>query len=130
MLGWHAPETIVSLFSEADALLVTLKRDPAFALTVPGKIQSYLACGKPVIASLDGEGGRLIEEAGAGISCPAEDSAALVAAVLLLRGMTPQARLEMGGRGRKFCEANFARSSLLDKLEGWLKEVTAGQLDG
>jgi len=51
MLGRHSPETIVNLFSAADALLVTLKREPAFALTVPGKIQSYLACGKPIIAS-------------------------------------------------------------------------------
>ena len=122
MLGRHSPETIVSLFSEADALLVTLKRDPAFALTVPGKIQSYLACGKPVIASLDGEGGRLIEESGAGLSCPAEDSATLAAAVLSLRGMSPQARVEMGEKGRKFCEANFTRSTLLDKLDWWLKE--------
>lgn len=122
MHGRHPPETIISLFSAADALLVTLKRDPAFALTVPGKIQSYLACGKPIIASLDGEGGRLIEEAGAGISCPAEDPAALVAAVLALRGMTPEVRAEMGERGRKFCESNFARFSLLNKLEGWLTE--------
>ena len=122
MLGRHSPETIVSLFSAADALLVTLKRDPAFALTVPGKIQSYLACGKPVIASLDGEGGKLIEESGAGIACPAEDAEAIAAAVLTLRGMTPEARKKMGARGRKFCESNFTRSTLLDKLEVWLKE--------
>lgn len=122
MLGRHPPEAIVSLFSEADALLVTLKRDPAFALTVPGKMQSYLACGKPVIASLDGEGGRLIEEAGGGIACPAEDSRALASAVLRLRGMSVEARREMGERGRKFCESNFTRAALLDKLEGWLAE--------
>ena len=122
MLGRHAPETIVGLFSQADALLVTLKRDPAFALTVPGKMQSYLACGKPVIASLDGEGGRLIEEAGGGIACPAEDAGALAAAVTTLRAMPAEARQEMGERGRKFCEANFTRATLLDKLEGWLAE--------
>lgn len=122
MLGRHAPETIVGLFSQADALLVTLKSDPAFALTVPGKIQSYFACGKPVIASLDGEGGRLIEEAGGGIACPAEDAGALAGAVTTLRAMTAEARREMGERGRKFCEANFTRSTLLDKLEGWLAE--------
>jgi glycosyltransferase involved in cell wall biosynthesis len=122
MLGRHSPETIVSLFSVADALLVTLKREPAFALTVPGKMQSYLACGKPVIASLDGEGGRLIEEAGAGIACPAEDAGALAAAVLALRGMSAEAREGMGERGRKYCESSFTRATLLDKLEGWLVE--------
>lgn len=122
LLGRHSPETIVALFSRADALLVTLKKEPAFALTVPGKIQSYLACGKPVIASLDGEGGRLIEEAGAGIACPAEDSVALAEAVMSLRSMSGPQRAEMGEKGRKFCETNFTRSRLLDQLAGWLIE--------
>ncbi len=122
MLGRHPQETIVALFGAADALLVTLRRNPVFALTVPGKIQSYLACGKPVVAALDGEGGRLIEEAGAGIACPAEDPGALAAAVLALHGMSPEARGEMGAKGRKFCEANFTRAALLDRLDVWLRD--------
>ena len=60
---------------------VTLKRDPIFALTVPGKIQSYMACGKPIIAALDGEGNRLVTESGAGIVSSSEDPAALAKSV-------------------------------------------------
>ena len=49
-------------FSSADLLLVSLKKDPIFSLTIPNKVQSYMACGKPIIASLEGEGKRIIEE--------------------------------------------------------------------
>jgi len=123
MLGRHSPEVVVTVFSKADTLLVSLRQDPAFALTVPGKIQSYLACGKPVIASLNGEGAKLIEEAGAGISCPAGDAEALARAVLTLRNM-PAGNLEkMGGKGFKFCQANFNRAKLMDSLERWLMEL-------
>lgn len=123
MLGRHAPEDVARIFSRSSALLVALGPDPAFALTVPGKIQSYLACGKPVIASLDGEGARLIEESGAGLSCPAGDAEALARAIRSLRNMSGAEREQMGGNGLKFCQDNFSRTSLIDKLEGWIIEL-------
>jgi len=123
MLGRHTPETVVKIFSTADALLVTLRPDPAFALTVPGKIQSYLACGKPIIASLDGEGARLVEEAGAGIACPAGDAEALAKAVLALYNMPRESRAEMGKKGFKFCKDNFSRDTLIGNLEAWMSEL-------
>ncbi len=51
-------------FALADALLVTLKPEPIFALTIPSKVQAYLACGRPIVAALDGEGARVVREAG------------------------------------------------------------------
>lgn len=122
LLGKHTPVDVANIFSRSDALLVSLRPDPAFALTVPGKIQSYLACGKPVIASLDGEGARLIEEAGAGLSCPAGDAEALAGAVRALRNMPRAERERMGADGLKFCRDNFTRASLIERLEGWLME--------
>ncbi len=67
VLGPRPVEAMPRYFSLADALLVSLRRDPAFALTVPTKLQSYLACGRPVLAALDGEGARIVEEAQAGL---------------------------------------------------------------
>ena len=58
-------------FALADALLVTLRNQPIFSLTIPAKVQSYLACGKPIIAALDGEGARVVQEAGAGLTAEA-----------------------------------------------------------
>ena len=64
LLGRYPVESMPRFFSLADVLLVTLKDEPIFALTIPSKIQSYLACAKPLIACLNGEGARVVDEAG------------------------------------------------------------------
>jgi glycosyltransferase involved in cell wall biosynthesis len=112
-------------FALSDALLVTLRKEPIFALTIPSKIQSYLACARPIIAALDGEGARIIDESGAGMSCPAEDPKALADAILKLYRMPEGDREEMGQRGRKYFNANFEREMLLDRLEEWMQELVA-----
>ena len=104
-------------------MLVTLKRDPIFALTIPAKIQSYLACGRPIIAGLDGEGARVIEEAGAGVAVPAEHPIALASAVLEMYKMPKEQREAIGIRGRKYFLHNFERNMLLQRLDREMKEA-------
>lgn len=123
LLGRHPAEAMPRYFSLADVLLVTLRREPIFSLTIPSKVQSYLACAKPVIAGLEGEGARVIEEAGAGIACPAEDPGALSAAALAMYSMSETERETMGLRGRDYFEKHFERTMLLERLEEWMKEV-------
>lgn len=130
LLDRHPLESMPRFFSLADALLVTLKREPIFALTIPGKIQSYLACGKPVIAALDGEGSRLIDDAGAGMTCPAEDADALAKAIIGLSKMTQEARDAMGMNALRYHQANFNRDMLIARLEGWMHEVHSGNVVG
>jgi len=123
LLGPRALEAMPRYFSLADALLISLKRDPAFALTVPAKLQSYLACARPIVAALDGEGARIVEEATAGVTCPPEDGRALAEAVRSLRGMDPERRASMGRRGRAYYEAHFARDTLIEALERLMRSV-------
>jgi glycosyltransferase involved in cell wall biosynthesis len=125
-LGRHPVESMPRFFALADVLLVTLKRDPIFSLTIPSKVQSYLACGRPVVAALDGEGARVLTEARAGIACPAEDAAALAAAVLELYRMPQAEREAMGARGRAYFESEFDRDMLLRRLIG-LMQTTASE---
>jgi len=126
-LGRYPLEAMPAFFSHADALLVTLRKDPIFALTIPAKIQSYLACGRPVIAALDGEGARVIDDAGAGFTCSAENSDALTHAVLKMYETPKSEREKMGASGRAYYEANFDRDMLLDRLEGWMRELVEGK---
>lgn len=126
MIGSRPPEAMPRYFAAADALLVTLRRDPVFALTIPSKLQSYLACGRPVVAALDGEGARIIAEAGVGFSGPAEDAEALANAVLALWRLPDSERAAMGERGRQYSQLHFARDHLMDQLERWMAQVTAG----
>jgi len=123
LLGHHPAERMPTYFALADALLVTLRDDPAFSLTIPSKIQSYQACGRPIVAALNGEGARMIEQSGCGLTCPAGDAGGLAEAVMELFRMPRQERERMGARGRAYFLEHFERDRLLDQLEGWMAEV-------
>lgn len=123
VMGRFPVETMSSFFALADVMLTTLKRDPVWSLVIPGRIQSYLACGKPIIAAIDGEGGRLVEETGAGLSCPAEDPDALAKAVLTMYEMPPAELRNMGLNGRSYFVKHFERSMLLNRLENWIGKI-------
>lgn len=123
LLGRFPPESMPRYFALADVLLVTLLNQPIFSLTIPSKVQSYLACGKPIIAALGGEGARVVQEAGAGLTPTPEDAKALAHAVLTMYQIPEDARRTMGLRGRSYFETHFERALLLERLDGWITEV-------
>ncbi len=123
LLGQHAPERMPRYFAHADVLLATLRREPIFAYTIPSKIQAYIACGKPVIAALEGEGGRQIREARAGWVVPPENPQALADAVIAARRMEKSELDRMGQRGEAWFREHFERDKLLMLLEAQLQEV-------
>ena len=122
LLGRHPVNLMPRFFSLADALLVTLKRDPIFAITIPSKVQSYLACAKPILAALDGEGASVIEESGGGMTAPPGDAEALAEIVLRMYEMPKEDLGKMGRNAREYFEGHFERNSLLDRLDAWMKE--------
>lgn len=119
--GQRPLSTMPEAFLKSDALLITLKDDPVFKLTVPAKLQAYMAFGKPIVACLDGEGAEIIEKAGAGIVSKSEDFSALAQSVLTLHNLHRSVRERMGENGRKHYEQNFSRSLLFDRVESLLK---------
>lgn len=123
MLGRHPIERMPSFFAAAGALLVSLKRDPIFAMTIPGKVQTYLASGRPLVAMLDGEGGRVIAESGAGLVAASGDSSGLAEAVRRLADMPASDRSAMGAKGRTYAAEAFGRERLLSLLEVFMEEV-------
>jgi colanic acid biosynthesis glycosyl transferase WcaI len=125
VLGRHPLESMPGFFAFADVMLVTLKKEPIFALTIPAKVQSYLACAKPIVAALDGEGARVVVDAGAGLAVAAENPTALAEAVLTMYRMEPDKRLAMGQSGRDYFERHFERDMLIRKLEHWMNELRA-----
>ncbi len=116
-LGSYPPTEMPKFFSHADALLVSLKKDKIFSLTIPAKIQSYLACGKPIIASIDGEGAKIVNDAKCGLTSPAEDSLALSRIIKELMTLDKSTLNQMGNNGRAYYEKEFDREFLLKRLE-------------
>lgn len=117
LAGRFPPEAMPGILAQASALLVSLARSDIMARTIPSKVQAYLAVGRPIIASLDGEGARIVEAAGAGVSCPAEDAGALVEAILKVRAMDQDARNMLGEAGRRYYARHFDTRTLAERLK-------------
>lgn len=114
--GRFPAEEMPAILAQADALLVSLVRSSIMEQTVPSKVQAYLAAARPLIASMDGEGARVVMEAGAGVACPAEDATALAQAVLALKAAGPERRQSMGRAGRAYYDQHFEPRKLTDRL--------------
>jgi glycosyltransferase involved in cell wall biosynthesis len=120
-LGAFPAETMPHFFSCVDALIVSLKKDMIFSLTIPSKLQSYLACGKPILASLDGEGAKVVEESMAGFVSPTENAELFAENVIKLYKLSSESRNEMSGNALKYFRNEFEREVLIDRLIEILK---------
>jgi glycosyltransferase involved in cell wall biosynthesis len=125
LLGRRPVADMPGLFARAGAMLVSLKPDEVVSLTIPAKLQTYLAAGRPVLGSIDGEAARVIEASGAGFSARAGDAEGLAANVMRLMRMAPEDRAQLGVRGREYCARHFGRGVCLDRVEEALARLAA-----
>jgi glycosyltransferase involved in cell wall biosynthesis len=123
LAGRYPIETMPTLMRQASALLVSLKNQPIFSLTIPSKVQAYLAVGKPIIASLNGEGASVIRDANVGFAVPAEDAEGLARAILRMSLMSDEERAQLGENGRAYFKRNFDFDTLITELIGHFKKL-------
>ena len=114
--GRMPPHAMPSILAQASALLVSLVQSPTMSQTIPSKIQAYLAAGRPIIACLDGEGARVIRDAGAGLTCAAEDAGALASTILRMCAMSDVELNAFGEAGRNYYQLHFEPGVLAHKL--------------
>ena len=117
LLGRKPIQKMPAYFAAADCLLVSLKKDPLFALTLPAKVQAYMAFGAPILGVLEGEGAEVILKAQAGFIAPPGEPELLVKAVLALAAQSPEALAQMGQKAQDYAKTHFDREKLLGQLE-------------
>lgn len=125
LAGRYPANEMPQFLTRAKGLIVSLKRSEIYAQTVPAKIQSYLSAGRPILASIDGEGARVVDEAGAGLVSPAEHSQQLAHNIEQLYDMSEEARTAMGARGRAYFLEHFE----LNKQAARLAELLQQQIE-
>ena len=104
-IGRQPAEKMPHFFAWADALLVHLKRDPLFEITIPSKTIAYLACGRPIITCTAGDPADVVRDAGAGLVCAPEDPTALAQAVRdCMRCRLSSARRWGRRGGKRICD--------------------------
>ena len=122
--GRQKLEQMPRYYAMADVFLVSLMKDPVLSMCLPGKVQSYLAAGKPVVGAIDGEAARVIREAECGMCAPAEDPETLAE---LIRRMAaqPELRKQYGVNARQYYRAHFQKEKFISDLAGVLQENAA-----
>lgn len=127
--GRFPVEAMSGIFQRSGALLVSLNDEETFAQTVPSKIQAYLAAGRPIIASINGEGARVVSEAKAGLTSPAEKVLPLVANIRAMKALGDVERAAMGLSGRRYFEENFDMTVQVQLLARYLQTVQPGEAE-
>lgn len=108
---------IGQILCQADVLLVHLRKDPLFAMTIPSKIQAYLAIGRPILIGVEGDAAELVEKAGAGIKCEPEDPHSIAEGIIKLYHLSPAKREEMGKNGIAFYDKELSFNVAVKKYE-------------
>lgn len=114
---------IGAILQQADALLVSLNRDPLFDITIPSKLMSYLNAGKPIIGALRGDAGALVALAGAGIPVIPEDAASFEAAVTTLASLDHTERKALGANARGYYSAHLSMAAGTSRIAKVLRSV-------
>lgn len=111
--GQRPLEDMPKLYRIADAMLVTLEDKPYANMTIPGKVQSYMAAGKPIIGSINGSCANFIKDNGVGFICKSKDSIALAK---LIKDLDTIQLKEMGATAKKIYFNKYRKSSFINKL--------------
>lgn len=124
--GQHPITEMPRFYKMADAFLVTLKQNRVISYTLPNKVQSYMAAGKPIIAAIDGETSMVINDAKCGLCCPAEDYKSLADNIIKFVQQREKHSL-YGNNARKYYNDNFCKKIYMQRLNNLLEEII---LDG
>ena len=111
------------LYALTHVLLVHLKDDSLFRITIPSKVLDYMAAGKPILAAVAGDAADVVTEAGAGIACPPGDPQAVASAVRRFRSMGEGERCRMGERGFMTIHRQYTREVVVGEIEAVLQGV-------
>ena len=112
-------EKVPEILSACDAGFISFNKTPLWENTIPAKLQSYMACGKAIIASASGETKRVIEEAECGVCCEIGDAEALAEGIKKLMNADSKS---MGIKAREYFEEHFDKKKLMDEMDKKLME--------
>ncbi len=122
-LEWQPPSVIQTILGAADALLVHLKDDPLFAVTIPSKTQAYMAAGRPIVMAVRGDAAELVMRAGAGILAEPDNPESIAAAVRQLVDMTAEDRDRLGQAAKAFYDRELAIDRAVDRFDSVFRDA-------
>ncbi|MDZ4190356.1 MAG: glycosyltransferase family 4 protein [Hydrogenophaga sp.] len=107
----------------ADALLVHLRKDPLFEITIPSKTQAYMTVGKPLLMAVDGDAADLVRQSGGGVVAESENAEALAQAAEQLAATSPEALAVMGQKAQDFYRQHLALAVGVDRFGALFRQL-------
>lgn len=117
LIGWKPAENIPSILAASDAAFLSFANNPLYAMTIPAKLQSYMACGIPILAAASGETKRIIEEAECGFVSEIGNSEALAEAIVKFFDLSRDQKKKMRQNAVQYCGVRFNKRNLIDRIE-------------
>ena len=111
------------LLEEADVLLVHLRRDPLFQITIPSKTQAYMAAGKAIVMCVDGDAADVIREARCGVIATSESPKSIAESIIQLKNMQEDERAQLGKNGKKYYHENMSLRVGVEKFNQIFQRV-------
>jgi glycosyltransferase involved in cell wall biosynthesis len=127
LTGRYLSNEMPAIYALADVLLIHLKADPSFRLSIPGKTYAYMACGKPILAAVGGVTADIVAENSSGLTCPPEDPHAMAEAIVTLFEMSTQERERIGNAARDAAVAKFSRDLVINLHERVLTALVSAR---
>ena len=121
--GFHPEKEIPKYLKDADAALLILKPNPIFEMTIPAKLQTYLACGVPILGCVSGEGKRIIEESNAGIVSDEISVEALVKACQKFINLNSNDLNAYKDKAFQYGDDNFNKNNLILDLQKYMENI-------
>lgn len=122
-LSRRPPSEIGDILNLSDVLLVHLKNDPLFRITIPSKTQAYLAAGHPILMGVQGDAATLVEKAGAGLTCIPEDPKDIARVVEKFYDMNQEELDLMGQKGKAYYEKELSLQIGVSRFEKTFKSI-------
>lgn len=126
-LGRYPSSEMPTLYALADVLLVHLRNDPLFQITIPHKTFAYMASGKPILAAVAGDVADVVVNASAGVACPPENPEALAECIRQLYTMPKEELEKMGQNGLRAVNTIYDRQTLVGQIEKVLQSAAQQQ---
>lgn len=118
MISRQPAERIPYMLAACDVAFLSFMNTKLFEMTIPAKLQSYMACGMPIVASAQGETERIIEEARCGICTPIGDEIALAK---MIESLITEGTGKMGNNAKCYFESHFNKQKLMDEIDEFLQ---------
>jgi glycosyltransferase involved in cell wall biosynthesis/ribosomal protein S18 acetylase RimI-like enzyme len=129
-LGRYPADAMAGMYAVADVLFVHLRDHPLFRITIPHKIFTYLASGKPILAAMEGDARGVVESARAGLCCPPGNPRALADTVRAFLAMEAREVAELGANGRRAALEHYSRRGVMRRIADMVEEMVARDASG